>query len=524
MKGKNADVVIHNAVIYSMNGNFEKFDAMAIKDGKVLELGAERQILNRYSAEEYIDAKGKEVLPALSDAHGHMLIYARMKLSANLFGATSMEEIMVRIEKHFQKNNQPFLYGRGWDQTLWNATELPSNELLNVKFPTIPVVLHRIDGHAVLANDCALKMAGITKDTKIFGGEITSVNGKMTGILKENAITYLTERLPDFAANKLIEKLDEVQNELLQYGILTVHEAGISNKDLKMLLALNEKKKLKVNIYGMLYPEAENIAWAKKNGIYKKGKLHIRSFKVMLDGALGSYGALLKKKYNDHEGMGIFCFAPEQVKKLISIALDLSYQVNFHAIGDSTNHFVLQQMESVFKIKPDHRFRIEHAQVVDPKDIPLFGKYGVIPSVQPVHLSSDHKWAASRIGNERLKGSYAYKSLLNSTGVIAIGTDFPVEFINPYGTIKAAIERTNLDNSPIGGFMPDEALSLKECLMGMTFWSSLASFTEISKGTLEKGKDADFVIFDQTLTKENRYKAAFSYLLYDKGKVVYSME
>jgi predicted amidohydrolase YtcJ len=275
----------------------------------------------------------------------------------------------------------------------------------------------------------------------------------------------------------------------------------------------------------MLMTSDENIAFAKKNGIYTYKNLSIRSFKVMGDGALGSRGALLKQAYSDeHNHHGVLTTSLDDMKRIADICESTGYQMNTHAIGDSTNKILLDLYERIFKVNRDHRWRIEHAQVIDPKDFDLFSKYAVFPSVQPTHAVSDQRWAEQRIGRKRMIGAYAYKTLLNQFGMIAIGTDFPIELTDPFLTIHAAVQRTNIDNIPSGGFYINEALTLDECIKGMTSWAAFASFQENQLGTLEKGKDATFVIFENPVRTQPNFQPNFSSLTFIKGEKVYSVE
>lgn len=526
MKGQSVDLVIHNAKIHTMDDENSIVQAIAIRDGKVVEVGPDRQIMNKYRADEYIDAEGKDVFPGLADAHGHMMSLARQKLSANLVGTASMEELIVRVEKYAQRKERSVIVGGGWDQSLWNTKELPTNELLNEKFPTKPVVLYRIDGHAVLVNDAALKKFGITALSQVDGGAILKkADGSLSGILLDNAISLISNQLPDFSDDELSQALIEIQQELFGYGITDVHEAGLTPHDFKLIRRLVKENKLTIGIYGMLYPEKENADFAKKHGFLKEKNLIVRSFKVMGDGALGSRGALLKQPYSDDlHNHGLLTTSVSDMNRYASLAELTGYQLNIHAIGDSTNRLVLELIQAYSKKNPDHRWRLEHAQVLDPKDFDLLASSGAFPSVQPTHAVSDQRWAESRLGKARLKGAYAYNTLVQKAGMIAIGTDFPVESTNPFLTIHAAINRKNAENDPIDGFLVEEALSEEVCLRGMTIWAAFASFQEGTKGSLEKGKDATLVILESPFVSKGVYNPNYSNRTFIRGKVVFSME
>lgn len=525
MKGQSVDLIVHNARIHVMNDGNDIVEAMAIKDGKVVETGPERQIMNKYRADEYIDAEKKDVFPGFTDAHGHLMSYARQLLSVDLVGSTSFNDLVVRVEKYSQDGNPPFIIGRGWDQSLWGTNDLPVNDRLNELFPNVPVLLHRIDGHAALVNQKALDLAGITPQTQVEGGSVIAKDGKCTGLLLDNAISLVSAKFPDFPKQDLAQSLVEVQNELLQYGVTGVHEAGVEHKDYKLIADMCRKGKLHLDLYVMLFPTEENIAFAKKNGIVKKDNLTVRSFKIIGDGALGSRGALLKAPYSDDvHNHGLLTTSREEMRRVMLIAQSIGYQVNIHAIGDSTNRIVLDMMRDVNRENPDHRWRIEHAQIVDPADFDLFAETGVFASVQPTHAVSDQRWAEMRLGKARMKGAYAYQSLLERCGMLALGTDFPVEQTNPFLTMQAAVRRTNAEGDPIGGFLPEEALSETDCLKGMTIWPAFASFGEKTRGSLEKGKDATFVILSFPFRIAETFEQNYAQKVFIRGKERYSAE
>lgn len=525
MKGEHVDLIVHNARIHSMDASNTIYEAIAIRDGKIVEVGPERQILNKYSSDESVDAGGKDIYPGLTDAHGHLLSYAKQKMSVELFGCKSMDELLFRTEKYQSKKKRKFIIGRGWDQSLWGETELPTNEKLNERFPDVPVCLYRVDGHALLANDAALKLAGFTADTKIDGGIVVTKDGKCTGLLVDNAIEPMEKYIPEFSTEELKATLLEIQNELYQYGIIGVHEAGIQNKELMILKEMALDGSLQLEVYGMLLDSPENRAFVEKNGIQKWGNLYVRSFKMYGDGALGSRGALLKKPYSDqHDHHGVLTTPRDKMKELAQFCLTHNYQLNSHAIGDSTNYILLDLYKMAQEANKDHRWRIEHAQVVDPKDFALFAEVGVYPSVQPTHAVSDQRWAEDRLGQDRMQGAYAYKTLLKKTGMLAIGTDFPVEQTNPFLTIHAAVQRKDGNNVPGAGFLKNEALTLEETMRGMTIWAALASFRETETGSLEAGKDATFCMFVKPIVSNSTFQENFAQMVYINGKKVYSVE
>ena len=524
-KGQSVDLIVHNARIHTMNEQNEVYQAMAIKDGKIVEVGPDRQIQNKYAADEILDARGKDIYPGFTDAHGHILGLAQQKLSADLVGTRSMDELLVRLEKYASRTGKKFLVGRGWDQSLWTDSTLPSNERLNLLFPDIPVALFRIDGHAVLVNDCLLKKAGITELTKVEGGIIHLKDGKCSGLLVDNAMNPIHDAIPAFPEKEMMQAVQEIQEELFQYGISGVHEAGIHFKDIEFFRKMIASNKLQLNLYAMLYPTPENIRFARSKGIYVYRNMTIRSFKVIGDGALGSRGACLKHPYSDQPGHhGVLTTTIPRLHEIADLCESLNYQMNTHAIGDSTNRLVIDLMENIYSRNKDHRWRIEHAQVLDPKDISRLGACGAFPSVQPIHAVSDQRWAKARLGEARLAGAYAYQSILAQTGMFAVGTDFPVEPFNPFMNIHAAVQRKDKENLPAAGFLAREAISFEDCIRGMTIWSAFGAFSESSLGSLETNKDATFAIFESPVKSTSGFRENYAFMTFIKGKKVYSAE
>ncbi len=531
MKGESVDLVIHNARIHTLNGLDKIEDAIAIRDGQIVEVGPERQILNKYSANEYIDAEQKHIYPGFTDAHGHLMAYARQKLSVNLVGCRSYDELIVRVQKYKAKNKADFILGSGWDQTLWDEEEFPTNTQLNEEFPNISVALVRVDGHSMLVNDHLLKSSNViqlveSSPEEYDGGYfIYSDDSIPTGMIIDNAMNPIFELAPEFSKKKLTNAIKEIQNELFSYGITGVHEAGIENKDLGLFQSWVTKDILDLNIYGMLKPSEENIAFARKEGIYENENLSIRSFKVFADGALGSRGAFLKAPYSDQPNKSGHLTLPfEEIDRIAKICEEVGYQMNTHSIGDSTNRLMLDLYKRVFKTNPDHRWRIEHAQVIDIEDLGALAAAGAFPSIQPTHAVTDHPWVLKRIGPERMKGAYAYQAILEEFGIVAIGSDFPFDQLDPFKTIHAATNRLDWEGRPSGGFLPEQKISLDDCIKGMTLWASMAAFQENQLGTIEEGKDATIVIFENPIASYSKFKNNFANTVFIKGKKVYSVE
>lgn len=524
-KGEQVDLIIHNAKVHTMNKNNDIFEAIAINDGQIVLAGSEREILNRFRGKKEINAQQKDVFPGFHDGHGHIMSLARQKLEVDLTGTQSYYEMLIRLEKFQEKNNVDFIVGRGWDQSLWGDSILPNFDLLNERFPSIPVALTRVDGHAMLINQKAIEVAGIDNKTKIDGGKIILNDEKPTGLILDNAIDLVKKHIPKPTKEQLKEVILSIQNELISLGITHVHEAGVSFSDLMILDELASDNLLKINVYAMLFTTPENKTFAKENGIYKNGKLSVRSFKILMDGALGSYGACLLHPYTSNPSeSGFLLTSIMDMKSNTQFAKDIGYQVNTHCIGDSANRIMLNRINELMKDVPDHRWRIEHAQVINTNDFNLFSESGAIPSVQPTHATSDQRWAEKHIGKKRLKGAYAYKSLLEERKIMIFGTDFPVEDFNPFGTIHAAVKRKNTEDEPIDGFLIDEAVTLENSLKAMTLWAAYGCFEENKLGSLEKGKKATLVIFDQPVVVKNKFLQNYAAVSIIDGDIVYDID
>lgn len=523
-KGQEVDLIIHNAQIHSLNRYDHIFEAMAIKDGVILELGPEREILNKYRGKS-IDAQSKHIYPSFTDAHGHLFWSAEKRLTCDLTGSASMNELINRLEKYQALYNPKVIIGRGWDQSLWANKDLPNNEKLNTIFPDIPVILYRVDEHAVLANDAALQKAQIGNLTAVSGGEILkNGSGQLTGIVLDNAIDLFKKVLPKTSSKDIKRAIIEIQEELLEFGITDVHEAGITLDQLEILKELEHDGKLKITVYAMLFPGKKEVAFAKNEGFYESAHLLVRSFKVIGDGALGSRGACLIHPYHDAPHThGFMLSSLDSIRKVADIAINTGYQMNVHCIGDSTNRSVLKMMVDVTAANKDHRWRIEHAQVVNPNDLHFFDGTGIIPSVQPTHAVTDMRFAADRLGKEREKHAYIYKTLLDKAKLLAIGTDFPVELYNPFLTFQAAVKRQNADHQPKAGYQMQEAISAADCLKGMTIWAALASFQEHIKGSLEPQKHANFIILNTPLEDYSDFTKNYVLRTFIKGEEVFGM-
>jgi len=504
-KKEKVDLLVTNANVYTVNPDFAKADAFAVKNGKFVAVGKTQDLQNNFTATKLLNVKGKTILPGLIDAHCHFFSLGLQQQKVDLTGTKSYDEVLDKIKAFQDKKHVGFITGRGWDQNDWKVEKFPTKEKLDKLFPKTPVAVTRIDGHALLVNQAALDLAGINNKTKVSGGEIIKKNGKITGVLVDNAMRKVYAVIPSPSKKEQIQALLDAQKICIDLGLTTVDDAGLSRNNYELIDSLQKAKKLKIKIYGMVSATPDNLNYYIKKGIIKTKRLNIRSFKVYADGALGSRGAALRKPYSDAPNhYGAFVNSPESIKNIAKRIAGSDYQMNTHAIGDSANHYILKVYTEALKGQKDRRWRVEHAQVVSPEDFKFFKD--IVPSIQPTHATSDMYWAGDRLGTERLKGAYAYKDLLKQYGKVALGTDFPVEKVNPMLTFYAAVARQDLKGYPDKGFQMENALSRKETLKGMTIWAAYSNFEENEKGSIEVGKFADFVILNQDIMKVNIHK------------------
>ncbi|MFA5296847.1 MAG: amidohydrolase [Lutibacter sp.] len=492
------DTIVINANIYTVNAHFDKAEAFAIKDGKIVAVGTSMEIQNKYAATYINDAKGKTIVPGLIDAHCHFFGLGLQQQKVDLTNTKSFDEVVARIVAFQKENNVAYITGRGWDQNDWEVKEYPTKEKLDELFPTTPIAIRRIDGHALLANQAAIDLAGVTVKTPFSGGEILQKNGKLTGIFIDMPMELIEDKIPEHSKKEDIEALKDAEKICFDLGLTTVDDAGLSREIIELIDSLQQAGTLKMRIYAMVSASDKNIGYYIKKGIVKTDRLNVRSFKVYADGALGSRGAAMKKPYSDqHNHFGALVTPLEKIHEYAEKIAASNFQMNTHAIGDSANYVMLKTYKEVLKGKKDRRWRIEHAQIIDSADFNYFEN--ILPSVQPTHATSDMYWAQDRIGAERMKGAYAYKDLLNTYGKIALGTDFPIENVNPILTFYAAVARKDLNNYPENGFQMENALTREETLKGMTIWAAYANFEENEKGSIEVGKMADFIILNKDI-------------------------
>ncbi|SOC80959.1 hypothetical protein SAMN06296241_2524 [Salinimicrobium sediminis] len=494
-----ADLLVINAKIYTVDEEFSTAEAVAIKDGKFLAVGTSEELQEKYDATEVVDAAGKTILPGLIDAHAHFYGQGMNLQAVDLTETKSFEEVVSRIVEFQKQKNSEFIIGRGWDQNDWEVKEFPVKDTLDALFPDTPVAITRIDGHALLANQAALDAAGITPNTPAEGGEIEVKDGKLTGILVDNPMALVENAVPATSTKDQITALLDAQKEVFQYGLTTINDAGLDRQVIQLIDSLQQAGALDVRIYAMISNTKDNLDYFLDKEPLKTDKLNVRSVKFYADGALGSRGAALKQPYSDkHDHFGALLSSVAEFKETAARIAASPYQMNTHAIGDSANVVVLKTYDSLLADAGDRRWKVEHSQVIDEEDFKYFSK-NIIPSVQPTHATSDMYWAQDRLGPEREKGAYAYKQLLDQAGIIALGTDFPVEKVSPFLTFYAAVIRKDTKDYPEGGYMPEQALSREEALRGMTIWAAYSNFEEDEKGSIEPGKFADFVILDKDL-------------------------
>ncbi|MEK0413070.1 MAG: hypothetical protein RL070_558 [Bacteroidota bacterium] len=498
---KKVDTIVVNGVIYTVDSSFSTAQAMAIKDGLIVATGTDAEILAAYTASEKIDAKGQAVYPGFIDAHAHFVGYGKSLFQVDLFGTTSWEEAVERVKVFAAAHPElTWIEGRGWDQNKWPGKKYPTNALLNTLFPNTPVVLQRVDGHAAIANQKAFDIAGVKPGQTIVGGEVETKNGVLTGVLIDNAKGLVYGSIPAVTKQTYTQWLQAAQQNCFAQGLTTVTDCGLDMRDINIIDTLQQEGKINMRLFAMLSDNPENLTAYLKRGPYKTDKLFVNGFKVYADGALGSRGACLLHSYEDRKDWTGFLLANiSHYDSLAAVLAASKFQMCTHAIGDSANRQILNIYNKYLQKGNDRRWRIEHAQVVNPADFNLFGAAAVVPSVQPTHATSDMYWAAERLGNERMKGAYAYKQLMDQNGWIPLGTDFPVEDISPFKTFLASVGRVDAKGFPEGGFQSENALTREQTIRGMTIWAAKASFLEKEVGSLEAGKKADFIILAQDL-------------------------
>jgi predicted amidohydrolase YtcJ len=517
------DLIVHNANVYTLGQNNLKASAFVVDDGKFVDVGGE-ELLEQYTAKKVLDLQELPVYPGFIDSHCHFLSLGLSLNKVDLIGTKSFEDVLDRVKRYATNKELNAITGRGWDQNDWKIKRLPNKEQLDLLFPDIPVALRRIDGHAMLVNQKTLDLAGITLDTEVTGGQIVKENGKLTGVLIDAPMQMVTNILPKPSVEDKIKSLQDAEEISFANGLTTVSVAGLDREDIFLIDSLHKTGALTIRVYAMISNSQDNVDYFLKEGPYKTDKLNVRSFKVYADGALGSRGAALKDSYSDLDNhTGAFITSKDSLEALAYKLAASPFQMNTHAIGDAANQVVLEAYNKALVFSDDPRWRVEHAQIIDTNDIKLFNRK-ILPSVQPTHATSDMYWAEDRLGEDRLYGAYANKALLEQSGRIALGTDFPVEDVNPFKTFYAAVVRKDSEAFPEEGYLPENKLSEIEALKGMTIWGAYANFEDKEKGSIEAGKVADFIILDRDIIKvsEKRILKTRVVATLVDGKIVYS--
>ncbi len=504
--GVNAATLVNNVKGYTLNdsGKLTTFNNLVIDHGKVVAANVD---VNDYSIDTTIDGEGKVMLPGLIDAHGHLLGLGANLLEVDLRESTSAENAAKMVADYaFAKPAQAWITGRGWNQELWSDRAFPTAQDLDKVVSDRPVALARVDSHATWVNSKAMELAGITKDTKSpAGGEIIKdANGNPTGVFIDNASLLIEAHLPK-ASNAVYEQqLQAAGEHLLSNGITSMHDAGIGRDVYDFYLKEAVEGDLPVRVYAMVSATDPELSTMLGNGNIRDANdfLYIRSVKAYGDGALGSRGAALLEPYSDapHQH-GLLLTQPEDMTQLFTTVIGAGFQLNYHAIGDKANHVALNEFEKTFKTLggAELRNRIEHAQVIAPNDLARFAELKVLPSMQPTHATSDKNMAEDRIGKDRMKGAYAWKTLLDSGIALPLGSDFPVELVNPFYGLHAAVTRQDRNNQPVKGWYAHEALTIEQAFKGFTLDAAYAGHMEDTLGSLTKGKWADFILVDQDI-------------------------
>ena len=495
------DLLVKNANIYTVNDSFEIVEAFVVNKGKIVAVGLLNDLETTYEPTSLFDAQGKTIIPGLIDAHAHLLNLGISMQQVDLVGSESYQEVLKRVITFQENNNSDYIIGRGWDQNDWEVKEFPTKKELDFIFPNTPVSLTRIDGHAMIVNSKAIEMAGITKNTKIAGGEVILKNDEPSGILIDTPMGLVWNTYPEKDKAYYIKALKDAEKKCLEFGLTTIDEAGTNRFVIDLVDSLQQAGEMSIRIYAMITKDTSNLEYYLNKGIVKTDRLNLRSVKVWADGALGSRGAAMKDEYSDQPGKhGAMITGEAELTSLAKRIVNAGYQMNTHAIGDSANISVLRVYTEILKNEEDPRWRVEHAQIVSNSDFNYFSNK-ILPSIQPTHATSDMYWAEDRVGKERIKGAYSYKTLLEKSGLVVLGTDFPVEKVNPMYTFYAAVARKDLDNYPEGGYRIDEGLTREETLKGMTIWAAYSNFEEDEKGSIEIGKFADFTVLEKNIMK-----------------------
>ena len=506
-----ADLVVTNARVYTADEARPLAEAFAVRDGRVVFVGSKQEAAVLKGANtRVIDAGGHTVIPGMVDAHAHFGGLAQKLRAVDLVGTRSYDEVIARVvERAKSVPKGMWIEGRGWDQNAWGDTRFPTHDKLSGAVPDHPVVLTRVDGHATLVNAAAMRIATLTAaSVDPAGGKIQrDAQNNPTGVLVDNAKELVDRKVPDATPAQFRAAVVDAIKEIHRWGLVGVHDAGASRSAIDLYENMAQSGDLNLRLYVMISDDSAAISHymsiGPRSALYN-GQMWVRAIKLYADGAMGSRGAALLEPYSDDpNNSGLLLSAPAHIREVAARALKAGFQVNTHAIGDRGNRVVLDAYEAALKTVPtvDHRFRVEHAQILNYDDIPRFAQLGVIPSMQASHQSSDMYWIGKRLGPTRVLGAYAWRSLISSGVVVPNGSDFPVELVNPLISFHAAIARQDGNDWPAGGWYPEQRMTREEALRSMTLWPAYAAFQEKEMGSITNGKFADFVILDQDIMR-----------------------
>ncbi len=507
---KRADLVLIGGKVATVDKSFSIAEAVAVQNNKIIFVGENKEA-NKYidNKTKVIELNGELVLPGLIDSHGHLTAYGKSLEHIDLVGTNSFQEVLDLVNEKV-KTVEPgeWIRGRGWDQNDWEIKEFPSHQALSKISPDNPVMLSRIDGHAILVNQKAMEIAGIDSNTPDpDGGKIFhESNGKPTGVFLDNAEELITDHISKYSTKKIRNIIQNAANRCVEFGLTGMHDAGIQISRIDDYKFLIDNGKLPLRINAMLsdtvVSDLKGFLQKYKIDSYGNDFLRVKSIKLYADGALGSRGAALLESYSDDpENSGLIVTDSLHILEVARAALNNDFQVCTHAIGDRAIQTALNIYEEALQENPknDHRFRIEHSQIVNYDDIPRYKQLGVIPAMQPQHAVSDMPWTEDRIGPERIKGAYAFRSFLDEGLIIPCGSDFPVEIPNPLIGIHNAVTREDENGYPEGGWLPEQKMTIEEAIKGYTIWAAYAAFQENILGSIEVGKLADFTILDHDI-------------------------
>ena len=504
-----ADLIAYNGRIYTVDDSMPNATALASAGGRLVYVGDSAGAMEfRGDETQLVDLQGNTVIPGMVDAHAHLAGLGAALRNVDLVGTESYDSVIARVvARAGEVPAGTWILGRGWDQNDWPDTRFPSHEALSRAVPDHPVVLTRIDGHATLVNAAAMREADLTSaSTDPEGGRIERLaDGSPSGVLVDRAMALVGRVIPPAPREELRASVLAAIAEANRWGLVGVHDAGVGREVIEVYEELAREGNYSLRNYVMIRGGDSTLAHYFERGPQEAlydGRLWIRAIKISADGALGSRGAALIEPYSDESShSGLLLVPPERIREVAVRALQNGFQLNVHAIGDRGNKVVLDAFERALAEVPatDHRFRVEHAQILQPDDVPRFAAMNVIPSMQASHQTSDMYWAEQRVGPERIKGAYAWRTLLNTGVIIPNGSDFPVEQVNPLISFHSSVTRQDAKNWPEGGWYPDEKMTREEALQSMTIWPAHAAFQEAVMGSLQAGKYADFVVLDRDI-------------------------